>query len=148
MCRGFLYGGNMRLIFLAERFYNAHRDHREIMQKQDRPYACLSVQIDGHTFAIPFRHHIEHKYCFRTVGTCGLDYSKAVIITEADVGEGMPQIDQKEFEAIKGKEQILANGMRRYVQTYKKAMERKGNPFYENIRRYSALQYFDDMIQR
>lgn len=144
--RGFFIGGSMQLIYLSEKFYDAHREHREIMQKQGRPYACLSVQLYGHTFAIPLRHHIEHKYCFLTYDNCGLDYSKAVIVEEGDVGQGTPQIDQREFNAIKGKEHIIANGLRRYIALYLKASQRRDNAFYDNIRRYSALQYFENKL--
>ena len=39
------------------------------------------VELEGHTWAVPFRSHIRHKYAFFTdaENRCGIDYSKAVI---------------------------------------------------------------------
>lgn len=137
----------MRLIFLSDSFYDKHLFCNEILAKRQRPYACLAIKIDGLVFAIPFRHNLDHKYGFRTVGKCGLDYSKAVVLcSKADIGEGTPHIDQAEFNAIKGKDAIIATGMKNYVKLYKKARAYKGKKHYANILSYSALQYFDELI--
>ena len=56
----------MRLIYLSSEFYKQYKDCPEILKKPSRPYACLTVKIRGLTFAIPFRHHIAHKYAFIT----------------------------------------------------------------------------------
>lgn len=140
-------GWIMRYIYLSDDFYNRHATHTEIMQKRGRPYACLAVQIQGVTFAIPMRHHITHSYCYRTIGDCGLDYTKAVVVEKEDIGQGTPQIAQAEFNIIKKHETVIINGMRKYVALYIKATERR-SPFYDGIRKYSALQYFEDKIKR
>ena len=72
----------MKLITLSPVFYERYHGCEEILIKQTRPYVCLAVKVDGVTFAIPFRHHIPHKWAFFTVGEAGLDYSKAVVISE------------------------------------------------------------------
>ena len=69
----------MKLIILSDKFYKEYGGYREILKKPSRPYLCLTVKIDGVTFAIPIRHHINHPFCFKTIGDCGLDYTKAVI---------------------------------------------------------------------
>ena len=46
----------------------------EIMDKENRPYACFTVKIDGLLFAIPIRHHIHHRFAFFTEG--GLNESE------------------------------------------------------------------------
>ena len=133
----------MRLIYLTDDFFDRYADCKEILQKRDRPYACLKIEIDGHTFAIPFRHHIAHKYAYFTIGEAGLDYSKAVIIEdERYIAAGEAVIDSAEMKTIKGRESVIANGMRRYYKVYLNAAAHKDNPHYGNILRWSALQYF------
>ena len=133
----------MRLVYLADTFFARYGRFPEILQKKDRPYACLEVEIDGLLFAIPFRHHIRHKHAFFTVDDAGLDYTKAVVVEDASYISPDPAfIDSAEFKIIKGRETIITNGMRRYYRLYLKALSQRGNPFYENIRRCSSLQYF------
>ena len=143
MWRAFSVGGYMRLIKLNDEFYRTYGSCSEILQKKARPYACLEVCIDGVTFAIPFRHHIKHKHAFITYGECGLDYTKAVVLTSGKfVSSDSVQIDQIEFNAIKGKERRIHKGMSDYLLLYKKAIQYRANRHYENIRRCSSLQYF------
>ena len=65
---------------LTDVFYERYSKYPEILQKKDRPYFCLVVKVDSVVYAIPLRHHITHKRSFITIGTCGLDFSKTVII--------------------------------------------------------------------
>ena len=135
----------MRLVYLTDSFFARYGGCRELMEKSARPYACLEVKIDDHVFAIPFRHHIKHKYAFFTVGEAGLDYSKAVIIEREEYISPFPaRIDTKELNAIKGKEKLITNGMQKYYRLYLKAVRYPDNPHYENIRKCSSLQYFLD----
>ena len=73
----------MQLKILSEKFYDEYKNFNEILKKENRPYACLTIELDGLLFAIPFRHHIRHPYAFHTLGEAGLDYTKAVIITDS-----------------------------------------------------------------
>lgn len=57
---GYLSEDVMRLVILSESFYEKYAGCKEILKKTDRPYLCLTVKINGKTFAIPFRHHIRH----------------------------------------------------------------------------------------
>ena len=137
----------MRLILLSQSFYQRYSNCSEILIKDRRPYICLQVRVQNRDFAIPLRHHINHKYAFFTVGKCGLDYTKAVpIMSQDDIDEQTPTIDSSEFQRIKGKEQIIENGLANYIAVYKKAMEHSDSPFYQTILRYSALQYFEDVL--
>ena len=76
----------MKYIFLSKQFYDDYnlKTCPEIAQKQDRPYVMLLIKIDGLTFAIPFRSSIRHKFAYITdkENHCGIDYSKAVVITK------------------------------------------------------------------
>lgn len=133
----------MRLIILSEKFYEEYGGFREILQKKARPYVCLEVTIAGQTFAIPFRHHIPHKYAFITYGDCGLDYTKSVVIPDSSyISDDIPQIEQAEFNALKGKDARIERGLSNYIKLYKKAIQYQDNPHYRNILRYSTLKYF------
>lgn len=133
----------MRLVYLTDEFFERYGNCKEILVKNARPYACLEVKIDGYIFAIPFRHHIKHKYAFFTVGEAGLDYSKAVIIEREEyISPSGARIDTQELNALKGREQLISNGMRKYYRLYLKAVSLPCNPRYDNIRQCSALQYF------
>lgn len=137
----------MKLILLSDDFYNRHSQDAEMLHKRNRPYACVAVKIQGRTFAIPFRHHITHNHSFITYGICGLDYTKSVIIMNpSDVSNKRPTIDQREFNALKGKDALIANGMNQYIKLYKKAKRYQNNVRYQNILKCSTLQYFDHLL--
>lgn len=137
----------MKIIFLSAEFYNDFGNYSEILQKQNRPYACLAVKIDGKTFAIPIRHHISHKYAFFTIGNCGLDYTKAVPILKRSYISPIPAtIEQKEFNRIKGNEHTIAKGLSKYIKLYKKALKYPDSPHYRNILQFSSLNAFKKYI--
>ena len=133
----------MKLITLSAYFYSEYAACTEILTKPTRPYACLEVNIDGVRFAIPFRHHIVHKWAFITYGQSGLDYSKAIVLSDRRfVGQHSPIIEQVEFNALKGKEKLITNGMRQFLKAYRNAVNYPANPHYNFIRSCSSLQYF------
>ena len=137
----------MRFVTLSDEFYSVYGSCKEILEKGTRPYACLTVKINGSTFAIPFRHHINHKYAFITTGEQGLDYTKAVVIESPKYTDKLSvQIESKDFAAIKGKEHKVVAGLRRYISDYKNATRYPTNRHYSNIVRYSTLQYFKKYI--
>jgi protein AbiQ len=137
----------MRLVLLSDAFYSVYGKCEQILQKPSRPYLCAEVNVNGQIYAVPFRHHIPHKYAFFTCEGYGLDYTKTVVIRDRRfLSNKAPQIEQAEFEALKGNEQRICNGVKRFVALYKKALRYKGSPHYKNILQYSALQYFEDYI--
>lgn len=138
----------MKLITLSPDFYSKYGNCPEILTKPTRPYVCLAVRIDGVPFAIPFRHHIPHKWAFITYGEAGLDYTKAVVISDIRyIGKYTPVIEQREFDALKGKDALITNGMRKYLAAYKKAVKYPNNSHYAHIRSCSSLQYFHKELQ-
>ena len=138
----------MKLIFLSQSFYSKYSGCKEILTKNNRPYACLKITVQGKDFAIPLRHNICHKYAFMTIGKCGLDYTKAVPILDLSfIDTAIPTIDSAEFKAIKSKDREIERGMSKYIEVYKKARQHMESTFYQNIVKYSALQYFDDEIK-
>lgn len=133
----------MRFVYLSEKFYDKYGGYSEIMQKKSRPYACLAVEIDGITFAIPFRHHINHRYSFITKNSQGLDYSKAVVIEDIEYISAVPAwVESDDFKSIKKREKAVEKGMERYYRLYLKSLKYADNPKYSSIINYSSLKYF------
>lgn len=144
---GFLQEYTMRLKILSEMFYNTYLHCSEILKKENRPYVCLAIELNGVLFAIPFRHHIRHQYAFHTLGEAGLDYTKSVIITDMlFLSDDKPSIESKEFSIIKRNEQKIRYGLSKYVNQYKRAMKHRDNPRSSGILKYSSLKYFEEYL--
>ena len=126
---------------LTSDFYNENGHLDEIMDKmkdgkfkdKGRGYGVFMVVILGHKFAIPLRSGMTHKNNFPTVISKdelqktvrkGLDYSKAVIITEERFVSTSPfKIPQEEFLKIsKSEHQIImkfTKSISRYITAVK-----------------------------
>lgn len=133
----------MRLILLSDAFYDAYGHFPEVLEKRSRPYVCLEVCIDGMRFAVPFRHHISHKYALLTGNGGGLDFTKAVVLENgAMISYEQPRVEQAEYDFIKTREKLIESGMRRYYKLVQNALRYPDTPRYATILRYSALKYF------
>lgn len=138
----------MKLKILSEKFYDTYSNCQEMLKKKNRPYACLTIELNGLLFAVPFRHHIRHPYAFHTIDEAGLDFTKAVIITDPlFLSDDKPTIESKEFTVIKRNEQKIRYEFSKYINQYKRAMKHRDNPRSENILKYSTLKYFEDYLQ-
>lgn len=141
---------SLKFTFLSEQFYSDFANCDEIEKKVDRPYVKVLVQIDGHTFAIPLRSHIAHRHVLWTDKErgCGLDFSKAVVVDKPEYIDNIrkPYIRPNEFDALRGKEYIVEQRLRKYIADYKKARLRQDIPRNRTLCKYSALQYFEDCI--
>ena len=135
---------------LSEDFYinfddNLH--YAEILRKEDRPYCILVIQVDKVKFAIPFRTNINHNhsYIFKDSNRgskSGLDFTKAVVITDDKYIGNETVIDSKEYREFINKINVIENRFLKFIKNYKKWIE---NPSYhraENTMKYSSLQYF------
>ena len=136
----------MRIVLLSDIFYDHYGTYPEILSKPERPYACLTVKVDGLIFAIPFRHHINHKFAYITYGQCGLDFSKAVIISDDSYIAGEAIVDRKEWDIINRNEHIIVYRFKQYISQYKRAARRRDNPHSMRYLRYSSLQYFEQEL--
>ncbi len=141
----------MKFTFLSKGFYEEHRFHTEIEQKEDRPYVQVVVEINGILFAVPLRSNITHKHAFFTdkEKRCGLDYSKTVVITNQEEQldhERKPYIRDDEFKALMGKEYEVRCGLEKYIRTYKKAVDKRFVPRNDMLCKFSTLQYFEEYI--
>lgn len=141
-----------RFIFLSEDFYQAYpsAQYPEIEQKKTRPYIQILVEIDEIKFAIPLRSDIHHPHVLWTdkKNHCGLDFSKAVVITDKKYidGEREPHLRQNEFNALKGKDFKIKQKMQKYIEKYKKAKEKPEDIVNKTLLEYSTLQYFEEYL--
>ena len=136
----------MQLVYLSQLFYEKYpRDmYPEMLHKEDRPYICLTIEVEGKKFGIPLRQRITHKYGFVTIGDSGLDYTKAVLIESDDYLSGdVPIIDTVEWRKIQMNRDAITEGFREYLKAYRHAVEHKSKIRNDNIIKYSSLQYFD-----
>jgi len=136
---------------LSAAFYVQFSRCEEILTKEERPYYVLLLELDGLTFAIPLRSHITHSYCFladiSTDQKSGLDYSKAVVITDSAkyVDPAPVTIRQHEYNFLKQREYLIKKQFSSYVASYKKEIRRRQkNPALpvSTLCRYTSLKYF------
>jgi protein AbiQ len=119
---GLFYGLYMEFHRLSAAFYTEFSQCEEILTKEDRPYYVLLLELDSLTYAIPLRSHITHSYCFIADNSggqnSGLDYSKAVVITDvAQYIEPTPAtIRQHEFNVYKQREYVIKKKFSSYLQ--------------------------------
>ena len=141
-----------RFVFLSKKFYNTYptSQYPEIEQKENRPYIQVCVEIDGVQYAIPLRSDIHHPHVFWTdkANNCGVDFSKAVVIKEADYIDSLkePHLRQNEFDALRGKDYKIKTKMAKYIADYKKAKQDLSKPINQTLVKYSTLQYFEKEI--
>ena len=141
-----------RFVFLSQKFYNTYptSQYPEIEQKENRPYIQVCVEIDGVQYAIPLRSDIHHPHVFWTdkANNCGVDFSKAVVIKEADYIDSVkePHLRQNEFDALRGKDYKIKTKMAKYIADYKKAKLDLSKPINQTLVKYSTLQYFEKEI--
>ena len=141
-----------RFIFLSEKFYNTYPSAKypEMEQKKNRPYIQVYVEIDGVQFAIPLRSDIHHPHVLWTdkANHCGVDFSKAVVITDDSYIDFStePNLRQKEFNALRGKDFKIKMKMEKYIADYKKAKQDLSKSVNQMLVKYSTLQYFEKEI--
>lgn len=141
-----------RFIFLSKEFYRAYPPVKfpEMEQKENRPYIQVYVQINEVQYAIPLRSDIHHPHVLWTdkKNRCGVDFSKAVVITDekyVDL-ETEPHIRQNEFDALRGKDFKIKTKMEKYLSDYKNAKNDMSKPVNRKLVKYSTLQYFEKEI--
>nr|WP_103626115.1 hypothetical protein [Bacillus thuringiensis] len=126
----------IKLYQLTQDFYNEHGHLVEVADKKNkdgtihdkgRGYGVLMLKVKGYKFAIPLRSKMRHKENFTTkiyteAGVKlrkGLDYSKAVIITdERFVSTSVFKIEQDEFLKIAKSEIHIIRSFEKYVERY------------------------------
>lgn len=96
------------------------------------------------------RSDIHHPYVLWTdkANHCGVDFSKAVVITDDSYidSDAEPHLRQNEFDALRGKDYKIKTKMEKYIADYKKAKKDLSKPVNQILVKYSTLQYFEKEI--
>jgi protein AbiQ len=152
--RRFIFKEAMHFFRLTPLFYAQYGQYEEILNKESRPYYVLLLEVDALTYAIPLRSHITHPYCHIAGNAIksGLDYSKAVIITDRTryVDPAPVTIRQNEFDVLKQRGFLITKQFTSYVSLYKKEIRRRlQNPALpeSGLCRYSSLKYFHKELE-
>lgn len=139
---------HLNLHYLTKQFYQDHpkKHYSEIERKETRMYAMFTIKIDAIEFAIPFRSNINHPHAFFTdkANRCGIDYSKAVVITKDSYVDKVSTVTlrQNEFNVLKQNEHVVRKGFIKYLDKYKKSLNNQHIPRNKILCDYSTLQYF------
>ena len=143
----------LKTVFLTDAFYKAYptSKYAEIEQKTDRPYVRVQVTVNGVLWGIPMRSNINHPHVIWTdkENNCGLDFSKAVVITKpAKYISGIkPYIRDNEFKVLKQlDEYTISQKLQKYIKDYKKAKKALKVKRNRELVSYSTLQYFEKYI--
>lgn len=137
----------MKLRTLTKVAYQRVSQHEQVLKKQNRGYGLAFIETDTHIFAIPLRSNLNHPNGFKTVldrGTRswnGLDYSKAIVVQEADLNtEAFKPRDTREYVKIqKNKDKIKAEFIQ-YLDEYIHSVQSK-KPLDRKFQ-FTSLQYF------
>ncbi|MCL2366647.1 MAG: hypothetical protein FWC75_06315 [Oscillospiraceae bacterium] len=141
----------VKFVFLTQEFYDDFAKCPEILHKDDRPHIQLQIEIGVHVFCVPLRSNINHPHVLWTdkANKCGLDFSKTVVITDAQRHINKtrePIIRQIEFDSLRGKEHIIKTSLKKYIANYKDAKKRQHIQRYRTLLQCSTLQYFEEHI--
>jgi len=142
----------MKFLFLSSLFYSDYVNCVEIEQKPMRPYVQVCTMINGIQFAVPLRSgiaHKEHVLWTDRLNGCGLDFSKAVVITDKKYIDKIskPHIRQNEFDSLRGKEYIIEQKLKKHISDYKKAKEQLHIDRNKFLCKFSTMQYFEKYIK-
>lgn len=121
----------------------------EFEEKESRPYVVFLVKIEDHTFALPFRTNMNHKYGYKfktsskdtNVGT-GLDFTKAVIVDDLSLIGKDAIVDKKEFKELSEKYYFIRNKFINYLRNYKKYINGELNEYQSRAYKYTTLKYY------
>ena len=142
----------MEYTFLSEKFYKnyPHDKYPQMEIKVDRPYAHVHVSAYGRLFCIPLRSNVDHPHAFFTnkKAKCGVDYSKAVVITDEDYIDRTRKayLRPNEYKKLRGKDYTIKQQFESYVELYKRAKVDETVDHREEILAFSTLQYFEEYI--
>lgn len=139
-------------VFLTDEFFTDFSNCKEIEKKKDRPHVQITIQVGNHIFCIPLRSHINHTHVLWTdkKNNCGIDFSKAVVITDPlryiDLSR-RPHIRENEFKVLKRvSEHEIQRRMLAYIADYKEAKRKPYIPRNRTLIQCSTLQYFEQFI--
>ncbi|MCQ6294609.1 type III toxin-antitoxin system TenpIN family toxin [Bacillus cereus] len=136
---------------LSNDFYNENTHLVEIMDKEkdgsfknkERGYGVFLVDIDGLKFALPLRSKMHIKHKGKDVRH-GLDYSKAIIITEerfVDTSRIFILENKSDYVKINKDEHHIIKTFEKYVSRYKQGIKKNDSRILAKYR-YSTLKNY------
>ena len=140
----------LELVFLTEKFYSDYADCTEIERKPLRPHLCAAFLINGHLCCVPFRSNIKHEYAIWTdkANKCGLDFSKAVVITDRDKyidSSKRAYLRHNEYKVFKTVTAYdVKSAMAKYLNQYRRAKAAPQVRRNKDFLKYSCIQYFEE----
>ena len=150
-----------QILRLSEKFYRDYPNppYKEILKKKARGYNCLLFQTHYEYFiCIPYRTEIQHRYAYKFKNSyrsqkhnSGLDYSKMVIIKDADyLDDKKTLIDRDEYKETMINLGKIKKDALKFLEEYINHMQgQKLLHTKEFTRRYqySSLQYFHSILE-
>ncbi len=73
---------NIKIVKLTNKFYNKYKNHKEILNKNNRPYLILLIKVNNTIFTIPFRSNLNYEYDYKLSDNEGLDFLKVMPIID------------------------------------------------------------------
>lgn len=145
-----------QILRLTSAFYNDYPNPPfiEILKKKQRSYNCLLIQSHyGYFICVPYRSQISHKYAYRFKNSkrskhcnSGLDYTKAVIITDNRYIDSMSSvIDQDEYKETRTNIHRIKQEVLAFVDDYVNHITKNKMLSTQEFRRryqFSPLKYF------
>lgn len=114
-----------------------------------RGHGIIQIQLNGLTFAIPVRSHIRHNDCHiierdtgrNNIRGMGLDYSKAMLITEQSYisDEVFLLKNKKAAKELLSKEAHITKQFSRYVDRYVEAVKKNDSNILRRDFRFTTL---------
>ena len=149
-----------QILRLSEKFYRDYPNppYKEILKKKASGYNCLLFQTHYEYFiCIPYRTEIQHRYAYKFKNSyrsqkhnSGLDYSKMVIIKDADyLDDKKTLIDRDEYKETMINLGKIKKDALKFLEEYINHMQgQKLLHTKEFTRRYqySSLQYFHSIL--
>ncbi|QTL39075.1 hypothetical protein HGO23_14615 [Xenorhabdus budapestensis] len=153
----------MKLRKLDQTFYDENVYLIQALDNEDgkwapgktRGHGIVVININQLTFAIPLRTAIKHnaayitqKYNQKGMKGKGLDYSKALLITNPKyISDEIFLIPPEQHKNIQGKEFFITRKFEKYVEKYIKAVKRKDRHVLNSLEyRFTTLQNYHKQL--
>ena len=151
---------DVEIVLLSNKFIADYPQNKypELMIKQGRPYSCLIVETHyGYFICIPFRSSIPHNnaYIFKNSARSrrsrsGLDYSKVVLIKNADyIDSSNAIVDKDEYNETFDNMQRIVRNVTEYIEDYVNHINGTNVLHIRDFNRkykFCTLPYFHDIL--
>jgi len=141
----------MRLHLLTPLFYRQNIHLKEALDINTglikmRGYGILIISYQNLRFGLPLRSHISHKNCFLTEGTKGLDYTKAVLLTNnAYIDHKAFTLPEAQFKKIRQNESLIEREFKKYVNTYRRMIKNQDIRLFKDYKYSTLINYHKEL---